>query len=178
MNKFLWLFLFLYLYFFIKRIYNWLNKKRTLEYLIDKFKNVVKTLDSSQFTLSDTEARKIILNELFNENPRISSLLTYVYFDYSFSLLDGPEETLSKFQHQYNALMQKYDKVMFERLSIFNPVNPLKDIFLLPSKILSWFGINLNDVPARSFSLSMYIFGWIFSKYGKNIFDWILSLFS
>ncbi|WP_222595759.1 hypothetical protein, partial [Streptococcus pyogenes] len=55
------------------------------------------------------------------------------------------------------------DYLLFYKWQIINPITPLKDIFLIPSKILSFLGINLN----RLFATIVSLLAWIIINYDK-----------
>ncbi|EME3218552.1 hypothetical protein RFW15_02840 [Enterococcus faecalis] len=116
-----------------------------------------------------------ILKNFLHEMPLINSLLDHNWE--SFSLRNSPRETINTFNNFYDQLIKEYNDFLFRKNQVLSPVQPLQEIFLLPSKILSWFGITLKSVKARLFSLFSYFVVWIISNYGKDIVNWILSLF-
>ena len=126
------------------------------------------------------KVRIIILDDLFDENPLINHLIPYNYD--SFSINNDGRTTLIKFAEFYDQLQKANNNFEFLKLSYLNPLNPIKQIFLLPSKILSWFGINLNTMPGRIVSaiswLCLYLFKSNASEFLLQGWNFIKSLFS
>lgn len=123
----------------------------------------------------ERQLARSILNNFLHEMPLINSLLEYNWE--SFSLRNSPRETINTFYDFYDQLVKEYNDFLFRKNRVLNPVQPLQEIFLLPSKILSWFGLTLKSIKARLFSVSTYFILWLISNYGKDILNWILSSF-
>lgn len=187
MKNYFFIFLTLYIFLYISNIYKVYKRYSQFQYLLDKFQQVGNSIPTKQdyFTYHLEEehfqkVRKVIIEGLFNEAPLINHLLPYSYE--TFSLNNDGRTTLRKFAVLYDQLQKANYDFEFQKLSCLSPIKPLKQIFLLPSKILSWFGINLNTIPGRIVSAISWFFVYLLKSNATELFikllDFIKSLFS
>lgn len=174
----------LYLIFYSINLYKWFLKKRNFDYIIRKFEKFMKddfkqktnkTYNYEDEQKHQNQLSNSILKNFLHEMPLINSLLIYNWE--SFSLHDSPIKTIYTFEDFYDQLIKEYNEFIFRKKRFLSPVQPLLQIFLLPSKILSWFGLTFSDVKSRVISGVTIIFGVVLKFYGKDIIDWLLSLF-
>lgn len=194
--KFIILFIGLYFFFFISGIVKYFNKRKKLVYLKGQFEHSTilkdevfkfyeKNLDSipeyDYVQLEDIQneakkdANKEMLNILFKLNPIINELFPDLFIE--FSLNDSFYNTTDKKRRTYNSIMNSINYHDKDLTKVFNPFKVLKNIFLLPSTILTWFGINLGKYTSRIFSALSIAIGIMLKTYGDSILNWVLSLF-
>lgn len=144
--------------------------------LFDIFEELGKELKNNQYSFSNPIGASIIQKRLIPRIPKIRSVLPHLPI--SFHSSDGLIETYDFFNNIKGYVEEEYYETNNFILKAFNLIRPLKSLFLLPSKILSWFGLNMNMIPARIFSLITYAFLAVVEKYGLDIFDWFIKLIS
>lgn len=187
MKIYFFIFIALYSYFYISNFYNMYKKFKQFNYLLEKFNNVGNSLPERQsympYPLEEEyyrEANNLILNELIHETPLINYLLPYNYDEFSWN--DNGHATLVKFSKFYDQLQKANYDFEFTKLSYLNPIKPIKQIFLIPSKILSWFGLNLNTIHGRIVSALSWFCLYLFKSNTSEILikglDFIKSLLS
>ncbi|MBC1459125.1 hypothetical protein [Listeria newyorkensis] len=177
----------LYVFFFIKSIGTYFIRVKKLNFIINKFNDVRKKFPERQISSNEPyynpykqneEIAHIIIKNLFDDMPLISDLLPYDFYTGSFSLNDDAESVIKKFTTYYDLLASEYSSLQYKKLSYFSLIKPIKEIFLIPSKILSWFGLTLGTISARIFSLLTIVCVGVFNRYISKSIDWIISLIS
>lgn len=171
-----WLYILIaiYVFLFICQIVKaFLHRWHTIV-IFDIFEELGKELINNHYSFSDPIGASIIQKRLIPQIPKIRSVLPHVYI--SFHSSDGIIETYDFFNNIKGYVEEEYYETNNFMFKAFNLIRPLKSLFLLPSKFLSWFGLDLNKIPSRIFSLITYVFLAIVEKYGLDIFDWLIKL--
>ena len=176
------IFIVLYLLFYGYQIYSYFLTRSHFQSTINKFKKTETELNKRMKgvdALYDDEfqeyARLIILNNLLKEMPRIRELLPFSYIS-GFNTKNEPHRIIESYYEFYSDLIAAYHEHDYRIKSCFNPITPLKEIFLIPSKILAWFGLSLDTIASRVFSLITIILGFIIKYFGEDIFNWLKNL--
>lgn len=181
-----------YVYFYLEELFLYKRKNNLFIYLINKINATFKLCDdkdselrsqeivtynynSSPNELRNKELNRIIIDNLYKENPLIEELLPNSRI--SFSSRSNFEDTSWKLFELSDHLQNEYNHFLYRKIQIFDPRTPLKKVFLLPSTLLSWFGVDLKKIPARVFSLLSFTALLVIKQYGSEIFTWLLSLF-
>lgn len=194
------LFLFIVLYLF--NIISALIKHVKLGKYLDKMSDYIKTIDTElkknnyfeQNYYDILNRPEIFSNIVYNNsdcllaNSKAINLFPYIYmlfpYDYAFTISHNRtiEQNYHAMRKTYNMLLDNLEPSLIKFKRSFNPIYTLKDFFLIPSKIFSWFGINLGLVPGRIISLLIWVCFYIFKGNTTNIIvnflDWIKSLIS
>ncbi|OOL67736.1 hypothetical protein B1P97_04625 [Enterococcus faecium] len=176
MNYILYVLLVVYAIIYIKQIVNAVSEITTINYLlttIEKAINDLKRLnDHSGSYKSDpyfqnnvTPIREIMVKEM----PRINKVLPYSLVTLSLNQSDDILE--ENFRIIASQIFDKNNEIHYRKFWFLNPLIALKKFFLLPSEILSWFGINLSTFPGRIFSLVI----WVTSLFAQETISQILS---
>lgn len=175
-------FVVLYLVFYSYQIMIYFLTKSNFENTITKFRKTeieinerMKGVDVRYDDEFQEDARIIILDNLLSEMPRIRELLPFSYTS-EFNTKNDPHRIIESYNEFSSDLITAYHRHIYRLKSCFNPINPLKEIFLIPSKILAWFGLSLDKIASRVFSLITIILGFIIKYFGKDIFDWLQNL--
>ncbi|AIL11563.1 hypothetical protein [Streptococcus pyogenes] len=149
--KIIYLLLVIFVILYVTQIFQELKKIKITHDLIDSFNQAFKTKDINKI-------RRILIPQM----PKLKYLnpdypidaLSYDKSDYEFN---------EAVKIIYSQLFTIQDYLLFYKWQIINPITPLKDIFLIPSKILSFLGINLN----RLFATIVSLLAWIIINYDK-----------
>lgn len=176
MNYILYVLLVVYAIIYIKQIINAVSEISTINYLltsINKVMNDLKRLNDQSGSYkydpcsqnNVTPIREIMIKEM----PRINKVLPYSLVTLS---LNQPDDILEEnFKIIASQIYDKNNEIHYRKLWFLNPLIALKNFFLLPSEILSWFGISLSTFPGRIFSLMI----WIASLFAQETISQILS---
>ncbi|ERT22719.1 MULTISPECIES: hypothetical protein [Enterococcus] len=184
MYKYVLGFMALYLYFYSINLYRWFKKNKNFTYIIRKFKifmddvSKLEPIEAYNYEGGRKREKEIsdsIVENFLHEIPLINSLLGYNWDSFSFN--NSPRKNIDIFNRINDRLIKEYNEFKFRKYRFLNPIEPLQEIFLLPSKILSWFGLTFSDVNSRVISAVTIILGIVSKFYGKDIIDWVLSLF-
>lgn len=167
----------IYAIIYLRQIVNGVSEIRNVNYLINTINQVIEELDRANdhnnnhmpdynFKYNVRPIRELMIKEM----PRINKVLPYSFSNLS---LNQSDETLeSNFKSIVSQISAKNDKLNYQQFKFLNPLNALKKLFLLPSEIISWFGINLTTFPGRIFSLVI----WIASIFAQESISRFLSL--
>lgn len=174
----LYLLIGLYIFFFLKNISTYYTRINKLKFILVKFNNIKEQFPKPPYNhYNHDEIAHLIINNLFDDMPLINDLISNIIYIGPFSLNDDAQRVIEKFETYYNSLASEYSSLQYKKLSYFSLVKPIKEIFLIPSKIISWFGIDLTTFPARVFSAISYIAVFVLTHFGNNISEWLKSLF-
>lgn len=165
----------IYLFFYIHNIYRYLKTLSEVDHLLEVFSKVNKELNQQNVEFKYLIDASPIRKDLIQEMPRINFVLPYS-FD-SLTINQNNEQLYDSFSSILSKLVTKRDEMYYNRRSAFNPINPLKRIFLIPSSILSWFGINISQTAQRVSSLIIWIFGFLFKEFLSGSLDSIIQNF-
>ena len=156
--------------------------KSKFQSTISKFQNTDNELKERRKSVDmrydgefEEDARRIILKNLMSEMPRLKELLPSSYSS-GFSSKYDARRIITSYSEFSSDLITAYNEHIYRFKSCFNPIGPLKEIFLIPSKVVAWFGLSLDDIASRVFSLITIILGLIIKYYGTDIFNWIKNL--
>lgn len=154
----------IFLYNYIHRILkNRLDRSRII-YVIDEF---YMTLDGKN---SET------IHSLVKFMPRIESEIYCMdYMNY----IDPPEDLEYKARRILSQLLARVHELEYEYPKTWSPFYALLKVFLLPSQILAWFGVNLNVVMGKIWSLVIWVIIILFKddpiNVLNNIWEWFQS---
>ncbi|HEP1824381.1 TPA: hypothetical protein VB895_001905 [Streptococcus suis] len=138
--KFIYLGLILYAILYIYQIINGLRKIQMTHELIDTFNKAFESKDISEWRHQLVP----LMPKLKYLNPSYPiDALSYDKDDYYFHV---SVKTI------YSQLFTIQDYLLFDKWKIFNPLTPLKDVFLIPSKILRFLGLDLNSIVSAIIS--------------------------
>lgn len=175
-------FIVLYLLFYGYQILNYFLTKSKFLSTISKFQETDNELKERRNAVDirydgefEEDARRIILKNLMSEVPRLRELLPSSYSS-GFSTKYDARRIITNYSELSSDLITAYNEHIYRIKSCFNPIAPLKEIFLMPSKILAWFGLSLDEIASRVLSLITIIFGLIIKYFGTDIFNWIKNL--
>lgn len=170
-----------YFIYYFKQIYEGIRIRKLVTDLIDQFQDV---LSQAQHSIQPTghrfedytQAGNLIRENLVSKMPQIKEVIPYGAFYNDLNYTSSDETLYSNSWILYNSLVKENDSLNYHYFKFLNPVTPIKKVFLLPSVILSWFGINLNTFASRVVSLLIYIFTWIMNQYGEFIINLVKEL--
>lgn len=165
----------IYLFFYIHNIYRYLKALSEIDHLLEVFSKVNKELNQQNVEFKYLIDASPIRKDLIQEMPRINFVLPYS-FD-SLTINQTSEQLYDSFSSILSNLVTKRDEMQYHRFSAFNPINPLKRIFLIPSSILSWFGIDFSQTVQRLTSLILWIFTFLLKEFLSGSFDSIIQNF-
>lgn len=176
-------FIVFYLLLYGYQIYSYFLTRSHFQSTINKFKKTEKELNERMKGVDvryDDEFQEdaciIILDNLLREMPRIRELLPFSYIS-GFNTKNDSHRIIESYNELSSDLIDAYHDHNYRFKYCFNPIEPLKEIFLIPSKILAWFGLTLDTIASRLFSLITIISGLIIKYFGEDIFDWLKNLF-
>lgn len=171
----------IYLLFYGIQVTKFINRKKKFEYILEKFEETNKKFPALNGSIYDYDnfneieiIRRIILEELSAEMPLINDLLIY-NFNSNLTLKKGAMEIIEIFESLSSELYSSYNEFLYQKAKYLSPLAPIREIFLIPSKILSLFGISLTTYSSRVFSLIVYLLVWLFDNYGKTFIAWLID---
>ncbi|TFI69093.1 hypothetical protein CKN63_01295 [Carnobacterium divergens] len=183
-TKYIIVFAIFYFYYFFKNLFDYFTTERKYEKIIkefddasDKFPKIENLYHSNEEDLLKQQSISDQIIKNFKPKLPILNKLTHTKTT-KFSFDDSPGKIIDDFDYFYNKLFNYYYDHQYKKKEYLNPIYPLKEIFLLPSKILSWFGLNLNTIPSRIFSALIFLAIYISKNFGSEIIRFILKLIS
>ncbi|NSN05924.1 hypothetical protein HRD84_08845 [Enterococcus faecalis] len=138
-----------------------------------RLKDINELLNKIKIVLDSGSESKIRLN-ILKLRPWIAKhiQLSSVYLNYD----EANEYFFMHLQSVLSSLQMERDKLAFLVKEPLSLKEAILNSFLVPSKILGWFGLNLNLVSSKIFSAAFFILGFILKSYGKDIINWFTSL--
>lgn len=158
----------LIIYFYIEGILSILFKLRKTNILINKYSNIDINLNSD--ALADS-----IKQMVTPDMPVIGELLIYSWD--SISLIQSTDSTINSFKSILSSLQSEAYSLEHDLKKSFYPSYALQRLFLIPSQILTWFGLKLTLKSERILSLLLWIGGFTINNYGKDIISFVVNNF-
>lgn len=167
--------------FYVSKIHSNRRKKNNVVQLLSKYRTAVdEQSEASKQTTTVTysplneseEIANFVKNLVIPDMPLIDELLPYSYE----SIFENQDSraTIESFRIIHSNLYSAQYKYEHAIKKSLNPKYALQKTFLLPSKILSWFGLSFGLIINRLISL----FVWITIAFAEGIIQEIIPILS
>lgn len=193
-NRYIWigLFFFVIVYFYLTirdffKIISIVNTR-------NKLSNYLKILEPEYMKMKEFEPypsnSSDYLNMLIEKNnkseiyskmvaldPEISDIIPFLSFNYGLSFDKDSATNISNAAKISRNLLDLEGQTRFDFIKNRNPIYTLRCIFLLPTTLLSFFGINITNIKAKNLlSFIAWFFLTITKLFSEDIKNFIIKL--
>lgn len=167
------LFFIVYVYSIFKNLYNLFQINKLIEILYNYLNSATFKKNYYQVDMIKKDNYIQCLTKVLNNYPSISKYTTcYDFLEYGAT----DKENFKSAYNIYNDLLMRKNYIFYNLVHSLNPLNGLKQMFKLPSSIISWIGFEPSNIFSKLFDILCWLVTYLLSMYSQEIKLFISTL--